>query len=79
MVTTFNEEIMSGELIKANQKEISIKDIKTVKNKLTNKKQQLETIHQISMDEIRETKLLYPLIKKMNAIELINHFKSSKN
>ena len=58
MVTTFNEEIMSGELIKENQKEISIKDIKTVKNKLTNKKQQLETIHQISMSEIRETKLI---------------------
>ena len=58
MVTTFNEEIMSGELIKANQKEISIKEIKTVKNKLTNNKQQVETIHQLLMSEVRETKLI---------------------
>ena len=58
MVTTFSEEIISGELIKANQKEISIKEIKTVKNKLTNKKQQVETIHQLLMSEVRETKLI---------------------
>jgi ribosome maturation factor RimP len=57
-VTTFSEEIISGELIKADQKEISIKEIKTEKNKLTNKKQQVETIHQLSMSEVRETKLI---------------------
>ena len=50
-VTTFSEEIFSGELIKADLKEISIKEIKTEKNKLTKKKQQVETIHQISMSE----------------------------
>ena len=57
-VTTLSEEIISGELIKADQKEISIKEIKTEKNKLTKKKQQVETIHQISMSEVRETKLI---------------------
>jgi hypothetical protein len=57
-VTTFSEEIFSGELIKADLKEISIKEIKTEKNKLTKKKQQVETIHQISMSEVRETKLI---------------------
>ena len=57
-VTTLSEEIISGELIKADQKEISIKEIKTEKNKLTNKKQQVETIHQILMSEVRETKLI---------------------
>ena len=57
-VTTFSEEIFSGELIKADLKEISIKEIKTEKNKLTKKKQQVETIHKISMSEVRETKLI---------------------
>ena len=57
-VSTFSEEIISGELIKADQKEISIKEIKTEKNKLTNKKQQVEIIHQLSMSEVIETKLI---------------------
>jgi len=57
-VSTFSEEIISGELIKADQKEISIKEIKTEKNKLTNKKQQVETIHQLPMSEVIETKLI---------------------
>jgi ribosome maturation factor RimP len=57
-VTTLREEIISGELIKADQKEISIKEIKTEKNKLTSKKQQVETIHQLLMSEVRETKLI---------------------
>ena len=57
-VTTKSEEVITGELIKANQEEISIKEIKTEKNKLTNKKQQVETIHQLLMSEVRETKLI---------------------
>tara|TARA_B110000444_G_scaffold142004_1_gene133144 strand:+ start:162 stop:635 length:474 start_codon:yes stop_codon:yes gene_type:complete len=57
-VTTLSEEIISGELIKADQKEISIKEIKTEKNNLTKKKQQVETIHQLLMSEVRETKLI---------------------
>ena len=57
-VTTNIEEVITGELIKANQEEISIKEIKTEKNKLTNKKQQVETIHQLLMSEVRETKLI---------------------
>ena len=57
-VTTNSEEVITGELIKANQEEISIKEIKTEKNKLTNKKQQVETIHQLLMSEVRETKLI---------------------
>lgn len=57
-VTTNIEEVITGELIKANQEEISIKEIKTEKNKLTNKKQQVETIHQLLMSEVKETKLI---------------------
>ena len=57
-VTTNSEEVITGELIKANQEEISIKEIKTEKNKLTNKKIQVETIHQLLMSEVRETKLI---------------------
>ena len=57
-VTTFSEEIISGELIKADQKEIYIKEIKTEKNKLTNKKKQVETIRQLLMSEISEAKLI---------------------
>ena len=57
-VTTNIEEVITGELIKANQEEISIKEIKTEKNKLTNKKKQVETIHQLLMSEVRETKLI---------------------
>ena len=59
------ENLLQKEITKANnsdkiisQKEISIKEIKTEKNKLTNKKQQVETIHQLSMSEVRETKLI---------------------
>ncbi len=57
-VITNSEEVITGELIKANQEEISIKEIKTEKNKLTNKKIQVETIHQLLMSEVRETKLI---------------------
>ena len=57
-VNTYSEEIFTGELIKANQTEISIKEIKTEKNNLTKKKQQVETIHQLLMSEVRETKLI---------------------
>ncbi|MDB9990508.1 ribosome assembly cofactor RimP [Flavobacteriales bacterium] len=57
-VTTISEEVITGELIKANHEEISIKEIKTEKNKVTNKKQQVETIHQLLMSNVRETKLI---------------------
>ena len=57
-VTTNSEEVITGELIKANQEEIFIKEIKTEKNKVTNKKQQVETIHQLLMSNVRETKLI---------------------
>ena len=57
-VTTNSEEVIIGELIKANNEEISIKEIKTEKNKVTNKKQQVETIHQLLMSNVRETKLI---------------------
>ena len=57
-VTTNSEEVITGELIKANNEEISIKEIKTEKNKVTNKKQQVETIHQLLMSNVRETKLI---------------------
>ena len=57
-VTTKDEAVISGELLKASQDEIAIKEIKTEKNKLTNKRQKVETIHQLTMSEVRETKLI---------------------
>ena len=57
-VTTQNNEILTGELVKATKKEISIRECKLKKSKTTNKKEQIENIHHLLMDEIRETKLI---------------------
>ena len=57
-VTTQNNEILTGELVEATKKEISIRECKVKKSKTTNKKEQIENIHHLLMDEIRETKLI---------------------
>ena len=57
-VTTQNNEILTGELVEATKKEISIRECKVKKNKTTKKKEQIENIHHLLMDEIRETKLI---------------------
>ena len=57
-VTTISNHVLKGELIEANNKEISLKEIKVEKNKVTKKKETIENIHQIMMSEIKETKLI---------------------
>ena len=57
-VTTQKNETLTGELIEASKKEISLRELKVEKNKTTKKKEQIENIHHLLMDEIRETKLI---------------------
>ena len=57
-VTTQSNETLIGELVKANKKEISLRELKVEKNNTTKKKEQIENIHHLLMDEIRETKLI---------------------
>ena len=57
-VTTQKNETLTGELIEASKKEIFLRELKVEKNKTTKKKEQIENIHHLLMDEIRETKLI---------------------
>ena len=57
-VTTYTNETLTGELVEASKKEISLRELKVEKNKTTKKKVQIENIHHLLMDEIRETKLI---------------------
>ena len=57
-VTTQTNETLTGELVEASKKEISLRELKVEKNKTTKKKEQIENIHHLLMDEIRETKLI---------------------
>ena len=57
-VTTTNNTVLIGELLEANKKEITLKEIKIKKNTTTKKKEIIENIHQIMMSEIKETKLI---------------------
>jgi ribosome maturation factor RimP len=56
-VTTKSNTVLIGELLEANKKEITLKEIKIKKNTAT-KKKTIENIHQIMMSEIKETKLI---------------------
>ena len=57
-VVTLGNVTLTGELVEASQKEISLKELRVEKNKTTKKKEQIENIHHLLMDEIRETKLI---------------------
>ena len=57
-VTKTSNHVLNGELLEANNKKISLKEIKVEKNKVTKKKETIENIHQIMMSEIKETKLI---------------------
>ena len=57
-VTTQTNEILTGELVEATKKEIYIRELKVEKNRTTKKKEQIENIHHLLMDEVRETKLI---------------------
>jgi ribosome maturation factor RimP len=57
-VTTTSNAVLIGELLEANKKEITLKEIKIKKNTANKKKETIEDIHQIMMSEIKETKLI---------------------
>ena len=57
-VTTTSNAVLIGELLEANKKEITIKEIKIKKNTANKKKETIEDIRQIMMSEIKETKLI---------------------
>ena len=57
-VTTKSNTVLIGELLEANKKEITLKEIKIKKNTTTKKKETIENIRQIMMSEIKETKLI---------------------
>tara|TARA_B100000900_G_C20540014_1_gene700029 strand:- start:65 stop:535 length:471 start_codon:yes stop_codon:yes gene_type:complete len=47
-----------GELTKVSSAEIELKHIEIIKNKKTKKKETIETIHHLKMNEIKETRLV---------------------
>ena len=47
-----------GELTKVSSDEIELKHIEIIKNKKTKKKETIETIHHLKMNEIKETRLV---------------------
>ena len=57
-VTKANDEVLNGELLKANDQEIFLREIKNEKNKISKKKEKIENTHQLLMSEIKETKLI---------------------
>jgi ribosome maturation factor RimP len=57
-VTLENQKVLSGELMIVTENQLSIKEITIEENKATNKKKTIETVHQLLMSDIRETKLI---------------------
>ena len=57
-VTLKNQKVLIGELIIVTENQLSIKEITIEKNKATKKKENIETVHQLLMSDIRETKLI---------------------
>jgi ribosome maturation factor RimP len=57
-VTLENQKVLSGELMIVTENQLSIKEITIEKNKATKKKESIETVHQLLMSNIRETKLI---------------------
>tara|TARA_B100001093_G_C26623844_1_gene925874 strand:- start:482 stop:955 length:474 start_codon:yes stop_codon:yes gene_type:complete len=57
-VTTLEDTLISGELIASTNDEITLKEVNTIKNASTKKKEIIENIHQLKMKNIKETKLI---------------------
>ncbi|MDG2343244.1 MAG: ribosome assembly cofactor RimP [Flavobacteriales bacterium] len=53
-----NDSSLKGELLTVSPDEIELKQTEKVKNKTTKKKETLETIHKILMNEIKETRIV---------------------
>lgn len=47
-----------GELLEFDNNQIKVKEVNTIKNKTTKKKETIEEIHIFTMDQIKETKLI---------------------
>ena len=57
IIKTDNQSIV-GELISIENNEVTIKEVNTLKNSKTKKKETIEKIHQLKMENIKETKLI---------------------
>ena len=57
-VITTEDKLISGELISSENDEITLKEVNTVKNTSTKKKEIIENIHLLKMKNIKETKLI---------------------
>ena len=57
-VITKNNMQFSGELERVNEEEISLKEINSKRDKKTKKKETIEMVHKIKINEIKETKLI---------------------
>ncbi|MFL2585655.1 MAG: ribosome assembly cofactor RimP [Parvicellaceae bacterium] len=57
-VITTEDKLISGELISSENDEIILKEVNTVKNTSTKKKEIIENIHLLKMKNIKETKLI---------------------
>ena len=53
-----NDSSLKGELLTVSPDEIELKQTEKIKNKTTKKKETIETIHQFTMNEIKETRLV---------------------
>ena len=53
-----NDSSLKGELLTVSPDEIELKQTEKIKNKTTKKKETLETIHKILMNEIKETRIV---------------------
>ena len=57
-VITTEDKLISGELISSENDEITLKEVNTIKNTSTKKKEIIENIHLLKMKNIKETKLI---------------------
>ena len=57
IIKTDNQSII-GELISIENNEVTLKELNAIKNNKTKKKETIEKIHQLKMENIKETKLI---------------------
>tara|TARA_B100001287_G_scaffold226866_1_gene196684 strand:- start:3702 stop:4175 length:474 start_codon:yes stop_codon:yes gene_type:complete len=60
-VLTLDNQFVSGELLEFSKNFIKVKEVNTIKNKFTKKKETVEEIHLLKIGEIKETKLIISL------------------
>ncbi len=60
-VLTLDNQFISGELLEFSKNFIKVKEVNTIKNKFTKKKETVEEIRLLKIGEIKETKLIISL------------------